>query len=79
VPQVERHRYVAGTFRPFNKAYVSMEPDRNMDPATWNAVARECVKQEMSLTFHAASVRDGQIPTGKDLEALRAMVAGMKG
>jgi hypothetical protein len=56
-----------------------MEPDRDMDAATWGNVARECVKQEFGLTFHAASVRDGQIPTGKDLEALRAMVAGMHG
>jgi hypothetical protein len=79
VPQVERHRTVAAVFRPFNKAFVSMEPDRNMDPKTWGDVARECVKQEMGLTYHAASVRDGQIPTGKDLEALRAMVAGMHG
>lgn len=77
--QVKRHNQVADTFYPMNKPYISMEPDKAMDQATWYNVGRTCRSREMGLTFHHQDVSYGKVPTGAALECARAMLRGLRG
>lgn len=79
VDQVVRHNKVADTFYPMGKPYISMEPDKGMDQATWYNVGRTCRAREMGLAFHGAAVLYGQVPTGAELEGARAMLRGLRG
>lgn len=79
VDQIERHNLVADTFYPFNKPYISMEPQKDLQPAVWYEVGRTCRAREMGLAFHGAAVLYGQVPTGTELEGARQMLRGLKG
>jgi len=79
VDQVPRHHKVADTFHPMGKPFISMEPDKGMDVATWYNVGKTCRSREMGCCFHGSGVLYGQVPTGQELDGARAMLRGLRG